>query len=211
MMMRVYIPSTNNSGNSGRVFITTNLVGAPSSLPQTAAVDEWMWIILTPEVSALKGAAYIRFAAYVDVGDVIYIDRYNVIMGDKMMEPKIQPITLSDYYDPANVLANLTNVISVTGDEVQLLSSSEPTPAFYINAYGMVPGDRYKIEWSSTVGGTLFARDGLGGIGAVLSSTSMAGTSLEYTPTVDTSSFLFNHSGTPSTISALKITKIYSR
>ena len=210
MMMRVYIPSTNTSSNSGRIFITTDL-GGVSSAPQLTAVNEWMWLMLKPDVSILKGATYIRFAAYVNIGDVVYIDRCNIIMGDKMMEPKIQPITLSDYYDPANVLANLTNVISVTGDEVQLLSSSEPTPAFYINAYGMVPGDRYKIEWSSTVGGTLFARDGLGGIGAVLSSTSMAGTSLEYTPTVDTSSFLFNHSGTPSTISALKITKIYSR
>jgi len=213
MMMRVYIPSSNASGNSGRLFAATNL-GGVSSLPQSSARDEWMWEILTPEISILKGAAYIRFAAYVNVGDVIYIDRCNIVMGDKMVEPKILAITLSDYYDPSNVLATGTNVISVSGDTVQLTSSSEGTPSFYINAYDMIAGDRYKIEWSSsTSGGALYARSGLGGGGTVLSSTSMTNTSLEYTPLIETVSFLFNHSApnVPSTISNLKITKVYSR
>lgn len=209
---RVYIPSTSTSDSNGRIFANTEN-GDPTTISQNVCRDGWFWSLLSVESDFFKDSSYVRLGVYVSGGDTVYIDRIVMVDGVELKEPLKLPVVLSDYYRPENVTGQSETVVNVTGNSIEVSPSSQGGSdyRFIIDIPDTVDGATYKIEWDAdTSNATVYARDGLGGVGSVLSSGSITSNELEFTAVSDSSSVqvVLSIQSLPRTMSDVKITAI---
>ena len=179
--VRMFVPSASVGANNGRVFYDTSLGTYTGSSIQR---DGWIWATLKIPSSVIKNSTYFRVGMFVVDNRSVFIDRFMLIPGDAIQQPLYKTLILSEYYKPANALALNTTVINVVGNDIEVATSSVATGdfRFVINVPNALAGASYRIDFvSSVVSGGIFARDGSGGTGAILASTTHASTSLSFT------------------------------
>lgn len=211
-MARVYVAVGNGTSNGGRLEVTTNL-GTVTSNARTESFGAFEWRIVYVDESLLDGATSLLTSVYVGNNtDVIYIDRVAIIEGSIPREPTFNANEVfSEYYYDGNVAAKNTNVITVVGDSVTLDSTAEAFPSWFVNVYGLIKGEQYTMEWSSTESvGSVLAREDLGDSGTVLETVNPLSTNkITWRPT-KTSGSLQISSGAgldPFTLSGITIRK----
>lgn len=207
---RIFTPSTNSTESAGKVFINSSIAGVSTGeYPEVR--DGWVWRMVTIETKDIGNST--SLVASINCGnntDQLYIDRVICVDGRLIKDSEIADEFFPDYYYPSNVGSNGTNVITVSGDSVTMVSTSEANPQFYINVFGLVPGASYKIASDSTepTGGIL-ARDGLNDTGVVFNQVTGLGVDLIFTPpNRECSLQVFSGLGTtPFTVSNIKIVR----
>lgn len=150
---RVYVPTGNVTQNAGRVDIASDL-GSEASSQYAEVFGAFSWRIVYIEADLLDGAETLTASIFTgETGDTCYVDRVFCGYSRLPKETNLKIETKSDYYDPSNVAAKATNVITVVDDSVTIDSTSEAFPSWHIDVFGMIPNEDYTVTWTYVGGG----------------------------------------------------------
>lgn len=215
-MARVFVPSSNASGTASRLSFNTNL-GSINTFPESSARDGWLWKIVTLPYKMIKGATYLNAIMFMGAtGETVYVDRVCVMPSGHLANPSRPNIALKDYYSPANVRQTATNVVSVSGNDVTIVSSSEvsPTPSFDLDVFNLSSGSVYKVTWvNHATSGNVFAKKDSGGGSTVIAQVAITTNELQFTAQSASATlrFFVDSASVPVTTNDLKIIKLYSQ
>ncbi len=189
--VRLYVPAASTNALNGRVYYDAS--GSQYYTALAVARDGWLWSMVTVPKSVLQSATFLRLGVFVTDNSSIYIDRVIALPNDDIKEPRYTDIILSEYYSPLNVVGLDTTLPIVSGNNIQITTSSTPVGdyRFAINLPSLPIGTRFilSFNYDATVG-SVFARSGLNGGGTTIASTNSASTSLEFVTTTSNNSIL---------------------
>ena len=209
---RVYVPEGNTTDNAGRVDIASDL-GSEASSQYGEVFGAFSWRIVYIEPELLDGAETLTASIFTgETGDTCYVDRVFCGYSRLPKETNLKIETKSDYYDPSNVAAKATNVITVIDDSVTIDSTGEAFPSWHIDVFGMIPNEDYTFTWTYVGGGTgkVIAREETNDKGpTILEVTPLSVGTMTWKPVFSSCSLQISNSvGTePFTLNDIKIIK----